>query len=83
MKQEARQVPRGGSTTVDANGEVKHTAGTLNPGDKGYREAVTKVDVKDKDLPGTVSRVATFRDLEEKPPVPAKKNPPTTPSGGK
>jgi hypothetical protein len=61
----------GGSYLVGDN-EVKKREGTLNPGDAGYAERVKREPVADREKKGTLNRLPSFRDLEEKPAKPAK-----------
>lgn len=61
----------GGSYAVGTD-EVKKLEGTLNPGDAGYAERVKKEPVADREKQGTLNRLASFRDLEEKPAKPAR-----------
>ncbi len=75
MTQQKRNPPDGhGGSYVIADDAVVKREGTLNPGDPGYQEAVRKAPVQDSEKRGTLSRVPTFRDLDERPrrPSPAK-----------
>lgn len=60
----------GGSYVVGED-EVKKREGTLNPGDPGYAERVKREPVADREKRGTLNRLASFRDLEERPKAPA------------
>lgn len=60
-----------GGAYVVTDVEVKKSHGTLNPGDPGYREAFEKAPVESRDKSGTLNRLPSFRELEERPAKPA------------
>lgn len=56
-----------GGSYVVTDGAVERRESTLNPGDAGYAERVKKAPIESRDIPGTLNRVPSFRDLEVKP----------------
>jgi hypothetical protein len=53
----------GGSTLVKKDGEVKHSRGTVNPGEEGYADLVRKTPVESETHPGTLNRSPSYADL--------------------
>ena len=70
----------GGSYVVGED-EVKKREGTMNPGDPGYAERVKREPVADREKPGTLNRVPSFRDLEQKPAKPKEATKAPAPAG--